>query len=211
MPLAHPDGTPATRESVMRLLVQEKLTVNHVKDNAGKRGSTAHDIAERFVKTGEAPDMAEVPDEAESYVRSAADFLVGPGSSLRFVGSEVMVWSPEDWFAGTFDGLVYDENDRLGLIDYKTSKRAYDTHVIQLAAYERARRVLKLDPVDFLAVVHISGEGCFDPSRHWFEVSGREIDTSIRDFLSIKQTYDRMQGRGKRLKDLHKSMNPKAR
>jgi hypothetical protein len=151
----------------------------------------------------------ELPEEAKPYVRSVADFLTSV--PLEHLGSEVMVWSEANWYAGTFDTLGRDAKGRLGLLDYKTSKRAYDSHLLQLCAYEGARRELKLDPVDFVAVVHISDEGVFDPERHWFEVTGKEIARTIEDFHSIKQTYDRMKARELRLKPLHRRMNPKGR
>lgn len=208
--LVDPDtGLVLDAAAVVKLLTKHKLTVNHVLKDAGKRGTAAHNAAERYVKFGETPRIGELPEEAKPYVRSVADFLTSV--PLEHLGSEVMVWSEANWYAGTFDTLGRDAKGRLGLLDYKTSKRAYDSHLLQLCAYEGARRELKLDPVDFVAVVHLSDEGVFDPERHWFEVTGKEIARTIEDFHSIKQTYDRMKARELRLKPLHRRMNPKGR
>lgn len=190
---------------VVRLLVGEKLTVNHVKDEAGKRGSVAHDAAEQYVKYGTAPNLATIDPAAKPYVQSAAGFFVEIEPDP--IGAELVVWSPKDWYAGTFDLLAWVDG-KLTLLDFKTSKRAYDTHFLQLCAYEAARRELGLRPAESVAVVHISGEGRFSRDEHYFAIEGDEIDATIADWRDVRQVHRAMQNRKVRLKELHRRMDP---
>jgi hypothetical protein len=188
-----------TREqAVVKLLTSYKATVNHIKDAAGSRGTAAHDALEAYLKHGKAPDLRKLTPEAKGYLQSGAGFMIE--MEPKSVGTEVMVWHPKLGYAGTFDLLAeFDDDGVLTLADYKTSKRIYDTHLLQLAAYEGARRALGLQPVERLAVVHLTPDGEWDRDTHWVEVTGPEIDHTIKDFESIHATYAALERRKARL------------
>ena len=90
--LAHPDGTPATQESVMALLVEHKLTVNHQRDKAGDRGSRVHDALETWAAMGTVPHPDDFSDEDRGYVQGLSDFLTT--ANIEPVAHEVMVGIP---------------------------------------------------------------------------------------------------------------------
>jgi hypothetical protein len=50
----------ADPESIVALLTQEKLTVNHVRKEAADRGTRVHDALERWAKTNVLPDPEDV-------------------------------------------------------------------------------------------------------------------------------------------------------
>lgn len=171
-------------DQIVKLLTRHKVTVNHVRDKAGDRGTAAHDQLERYGVHGTPLKPAAAPVEARGYIRSGAAFLAEMGPEL--LANEVAVWSPAHRFAGTFDAIARIDGE-LWLLDYKTSKRVYDTHHLQLAAYEGARRELGLEPIARQAVVHITPDGTFDPDVHFVEVVG-----TYEQFLAVKGADDAM-------------------
>lgn len=174
-----------------------KLTTNHVRDNAGARGNIAHAGAEEWIKTQKPFDLSTASGEAKGYYQSAASFFVEVDA--EWLASEVMVWSMKRWYAGTFD-LLARVNGKLVLLDLKTSKDVYDTHWLQLCAYEGARRELKLDPVEGIGVVHLTPDGQFDVDTQLPMIWGAEIDASINEFYAIKAAYDALEARKERQK-----------
>lgn len=178
------DGNALDDAALVKLLTTHKLTVNHVKESAGARGSIAHDQLERHGRDGTPIRPAKAPEEVRGYVRSAALFLAE--FSPEFLANEVMVWSPTRWFAGTFDAIVRIDGE-LWMIDYKTSKRVYESHHLQLAAYEGARRELGLEPIEHAGVVLLPPDGGFNPKKHFVESVA-----TFEDFLGVKGAYDAM-------------------
>jgi len=197
--LAHQDGTPATLESVMALMVQEKLTVNHARDKAGDRGKAVHDALEVWAKNGLMPDPMMFPFEQHGYVVGLCKFLrdVNPEP----VAAEVMVGSLEHGFAGRYDldlrvpkecEVVFHRTPKRGpqyarlkpgLIrtDLKSSKGVYPTHHMQLAAYEGAAIECGYEESVAQGVLHVSAEGEYEFVRS---------KAVLADFLAVKGAYD---------------------
>lgn len=180
------------------LLTIHKLTVNHVRDKAGKRGTVAHKQLERYGKDGTPLNLGEADEAARGYVRGAARLVIE--ERPRILATEVMVWSEQHGFAGTFDALV-EKDGRLGLWDYKTSKRVYDSHHLQLGAYEGARRDLGLRPIDFAQVVLLTPDGDYELTDVDFG------EDTFEEFLAIKGAYDALQNRKARLKAARKNQS----
>ena len=61
-------------------------------------------------------------------------------SGLKVVRSEQPVWDLELGYAGTVDVIAQAPDGSLGVLDIKTSKGAYDTMHLQVAAYMHAAR-----------------------------------------------------------------------
>jgi hypothetical protein len=66
------------------------------------------------------------------------------------------------------------------LIDAKTSKSIYSTHLLQLEAYEGAGVECGYEPTDMRAVLHVSEHGLYQLRR---------TDTAFEDWLAILHTY----------------------
>lgn len=192
--LGHPDGTPATKESITALLTEHKLTVNHVRDSAGVRGQSAHDALETYAKTGHRPNLDDYPEEERGYVEGVDKFIVD--SSFEPIETEVMVGSAKHGYAGRYD-LLANQSERtvvtrnlkrqnrteelpsgVYLYDLKTTKYVYDTHHLQLSAYEGASRECGYTPSDQRAVVLVSADGTYEVHRsepcypQWLAVLG---------------------------------------
>ena len=199
--LAHEvSGTPATLESVMPLIVSEKLSTNHARDKAGDRGISVHDAFETWCVTGNKPDPSIFPDEERGYVEGLNAFLddVNPEP----YAAEVMVGSVEHGFAGRYDAriripkecqVVFHRTPKRGpqyatlkagvlLGDLKTSKGVYmESHGRQLEAYELASVECGYDPTTARGILHVNAEG------------GYELVRSIctgQDFLDVLKVWN---------------------
>lgn len=187
-------------DQVLEEIKSQKLTVNHVRDKAGDRGTNVHKALELWADTGTIP----VPDvfgpEERGYVQGLKDFLYD--SEATPLASEVMVGSLEWGFAGRFDLIaeipegrhVFVHRTKKGrgdrceeipagkwLLDLKTSKDVYASHMLQLAGYELAYQECYGEDTDFQGVIQVSEDGRYKL------VQSR---ATPYHFKSLKQLYD---------------------
>lgn len=195
---------PATTQDIIDLLTAEKITVNHVKDKAAKRGGNVHDALEMYGMTKMLPVVENFPEEERGYVQSLRSFLDLVQGNMHTKGLEVMVASKEHRFAGRYDlDVVFDVSFPVvrkvfpkknpvfvdvepgpWLIDLKTSKGVYETHLFQLEAYEIARVECGHEPTVGRAVLHVQADG-----RYEFVPSPLGPD----GFLKLRAAYDAIQ------------------
>lgn len=130
------------------------------RDEAARRGTEVHAIAERIGR-GEEVD---VPDELAGHVESAVRFY--DEWQPRILLAEVVVYNMEHRYAGTLDFIAEFPDGRVGLCDFKTSKGVYADTALQLAAYRNASHYLDDDgepqpmpAVDWCGVVHVRADG----------------------------------------------------
>ena len=203
----------ATPENVEELVKQNKLDVNNTRDEAGDRGTSTHAALETWAgNTSWRPDISDYPDEEFDYLVALNKFLDDMGDAWETEGVEIAVGSLEHGFAGRYDlrgrvlrdvklvnrTLTIDGKGLLKagpkhiilpagtrcLLDAKTSKSIYPTHLMQLEAYEGAGIECGYDPTDMRAVIHLSGHGeyQFFPANAHYE-----------DFLSLIPAYKAVQ------------------
>ena len=188
-------------EDWVRLLTEQRLTVNHVRDKGADRGKSVHSALERYILSGRLPDPADYPAEEQGYVAGLVRFL--DHAKLEPVASEVMVGSAEHGFAGRYDldarisspvvldGRVFRGKTRavgidVGLykFDLKTSKGIYDTHHLQLSGYELAAVECGYSPTDGQVVVCVSADGTYEVAVN---------RSTPEQFLAILRCYEAMQ------------------
>ena len=193
----------STVEEWVELLTQHKLTVNHVRDQAGDRGQAVHDALELWASGNYVlPEPLIYAPEEQGYVRGLRDFLIDCGAEA--VASEVMVGSAKHKYAGRFDLRARIPHDtdvvvktypvrkplrgRLEggewLLDLKTSKGVYDTHYLQLEAYETASIECGYEPTIQRGVIHVTEDG-----RYELAVS----KATFTDFKAVLSAYKRLQ------------------
>ena len=186
----------ALPDTVVALLTQHKLTVNHVRDKAGDRGTSVHNALEVFLETGKMPDPSMYHDEQAGYVQGLCGFLFDCPTMLS-IESEVMVGSKSHRFAGRFDLLCLIGETELCtnakkdiresfpagrvLFDLKTSSGVYESHHFQLSAYELASRECGYPETDYQAVVRVTPDGTYEVIRN---------RSTAEDFLAVKSVYD---------------------
>lgn len=112
---------------------------DQIRDEAGDRGSTVHKLTEQFDAGEEVKLMDENGYVAykliewamfERYVEFRKRF------PLEVIYSELNMSSDMLGFAGTLDRVVK-FNDRILILDIKTSNSLYDHYWLQMAAYEK--------------------------------------------------------------------------
>jgi hypothetical protein len=198
-------------ESILKLLTEHKMTVNHVRDKAGDRGTRAHNAFEAWAGLGEIPDISDWPLEEQGYGRALLAFIADVGDGIVFDELEVMVGSKEHGFAGRFDARGYTTKE-LRLVtsalttkneirkrgpkyttvpagikllgDVKTSKGIYGTHLLQLEGYEGASIEAGYEPTDARVVIHLTMHGLYEFKR---------ARATYEDFLAILHTYHALQ------------------
>lgn len=155
--------------------IKEKLTTNHIKEEAGLRGTNVHAVLEDF-GVGLPPDPMKFPADQRGYVAALSKWWLDQEPEM--LESEVIVGSREHRYAGRFDGVVLFHagpyEGRRCLIDLKTSKSVYLSHLKQLRGYEVAYREMEAgDPFDHMLVIHANKHGdynvveSFITEEHW--------------------------------------------
>jgi hypothetical protein len=178
--LALADGTPATQENLVALVTAERLSVNHTLTKAGDRGTSVHDALEDWCKTGTHPHPEIYPEAERPYVEGLCKFLVDFGPAFD-IQAEVMVGSLQHLYAGRYDfrcrwgggpmvTRTYPKRKNkieelpAGelLVDLKTSSGVYQSHQLQLAAYELASVEDGYSPTDYQYVLHVTKTGEYE-------------------------------------------------
>ena len=163
----HPDDCerlrPMGREPMVAAL---KATPWEARDEAGRRGTEVHTLAEKLVHGEE----VEVPDELAGHVESAVKFLDEwkPTPIL----TECSVAHREHWWAGRFDLIASLPDGRTICWDWKTTRSGiFAETALQLAAYSHAEfYVTDDDPGTELALPTI--DECY---AVWIRADGYDV------------------------------------
>ena len=203
-----PGYVVATKEALTKLLVQRKLSVNHIRDQAGDRGQTVHDAFQAWVDDGTMPDPIFYPETERGYVVALLEWI-GDVDSFTQGKSEVMVGSYVHRFAGRYDaegklkgnfrvrrgspgGRRPEERadiEGLTLLDLKTSKGIYPSHHLQLEAYEEARKEGGLPPTKQRVVIQLSADGTYECAISRAEFG--DYEAVLRVFNAIQRIKGR--------------------
>lgn len=183
-----------TPEDVEALLTSHKLTVNHVRDQAGDRGTSVHRALEDWADARVIPDPDKYPDNERGYVEGVLKFTQDVRAERLL--SEVMVGSAEHAYAGRYDlrakiqdselvtSIKRDKREKFPagtyLLDLKTSKGVYDTHFLQLEAYEQASQECGFPATMGRLVVRVSKDGGYEVHRS---------PAVFGDFLTVRRVH----------------------
>lgn len=146
-------------EGACKLLIEHKLTVNHVVRTAAVRGQGAHDALEQWATDGRVPRPSEFPAEDRGFIQALARALMVLRPEVE--ATEVVVGSAVHGFAGRYDMRAVSDGRRVRL-DLKTGKAVYPTHMLQLAGYEIAALEMGEEPSDRQLVVRLGAGGEFE-------------------------------------------------
>lgn len=92
-----------TLDNLTALVKRQKLTTNHVKELAGKRGVSVHGAMEAWVNDGIVPDPQFYPEEEQGYIKGLLAFITDVGTFKSKPQAEIMVGSVEHRIAGRYD------------------------------------------------------------------------------------------------------------
>lgn len=172
-------------------------TLEEARAPAATAGTMAHDLVEAHIKGEELPDLF---GNANVIAKARAAFEVYLGwqsmTKLEIRHTEVSLVSEKHRFGGRLDaiGVV---NDKLVLVDWKTSNSVYADYLYQLAAYRLMWEETYPDhPIigGFHLCRFAKEEGDF--SHHYFPSLDEETET----FLLMRRLYDRVKKTEKRVK-----------
>lgn len=184
---------------IAKLATLNKLTVNHIRDNAGDRGLNAHSAFETWAETGIFPAVDAFPEDQRGYVTGLIKFF--DETTLSHVQTEVGVASRTHQYGGRYDirakitNKRYDFLDVPSILDLKTSKRVYVGHFLQMEGYEGASVECGWKPSDMRAVVHCAN-GDYTIVRSQ-DVSEDGEPCTFDDFLAVlrvKRVVERLGG-----------------
>lgn len=172
--------TNLDQQAAIDLLKREPLrSLNRAAD----RGTDVHAIADRYAKTGEIGEITQHNGYVEALVRFFQDHQPLP------ILAEYTVFG--DGYAGSFDMVcrLPALDNRLVVLDYKTSKAIYNDTAAQLAAYANAAEYIdendRLHPmpkVDTGVVVRFAADG-------EYEVREMNLDNGWQLFQAAKAIY----------------------
>jgi hypothetical protein len=166
-----------------RAIANAGLTCENEKIKGQDRGQALHQAIEAMILSEDLavdPTDFEDPEHAK-YARSFAAFMAD--YRPKFEMAEVRVCYPELGYAGTFDAVAKvtarpkgargpDVTGKRIILDWKTnvSKKTYESHLYQLAAYQLAMERWD-DPVEGAAVVAIGPMGDVKGKPYTFKVN----------------------------------------
>jgi hypothetical protein len=171
----------------------------HLYDVVGKAaeaGTIAHDMIEQnllhgklFLEGEQLPDCAVIADEdvIKKARNSFAQFLKwNAQTKIRVVQTEKSLVSEKHRYGGTWDGIGRDVDDKLVLIDWKTSNGVYGDYLYQLAAYAILIEecMPELGPVTGFHLLRVAKEHA-DFAHHYYG----ELESEKRGFILMRELY----------------------
>jgi hypothetical protein len=160
---------------------------------AGGRGTNVHDLAEEMAKsllsTGKLPAKQSIPSDTTGYVAALKKFYDERiKDKLAVVHVEVPVVSLMNQYAGTLDVILLDEATGVFyIVDWKTSKDIYESHLLQITAYEHAAKEQEWIPRNaptIGTVVRLGADGNYEM---------RNSDFELADFMSVYRVWQFLQ------------------
>lgn len=137
-----------------------KVDVNKFLNERASFGTACHAVAERF-GTGIVSKQSDIPlrlsqvDYTYLIDKLTKFFSSLQASNMSVVGTELILHGER--FGGTPDLLcMHTDTKEYTLFDYKTSKKVYDSHWIQLAGYTMLLEELYQIRVSYIGVVLLS-------------------------------------------------------
>lgn len=176
-----------TQDDVKELLKSRNFSPYQQKSLAATRGSGVHDVFETFLLEGTA-NLSLIPDGMQGYARQAIAWVVE--AKPEVIVTEATVASLRYGYAGTLD-LLCKLDGVPTIVDLKTSKRIYETHAIQLAAYRLALREVGWD-IDQAAVLRVGPE---PTGKYQFKMFDKEaLDKQEATWKAMLGLYRQMKG-----------------
>ena len=176
---------PPDRDGAYRLL---KGSPWSHRDRAANVGTIVHDIIAKLTLDEE----VDVPVAAQPYVDAWGEFVRDYGD--EFEAAEMTVFSLEHGYAGTLDAL-FRFGKLLGTLDYKTRQgkkkaavSAYETELLQVAAYSKAEWILlpdgsmeRMPKIDGGSILMLCDDG--------YAISKIDMESDFEGFLAARALF----------------------
>lgn len=184
----------------LKRLAREEGSVQtplNVMEAAGDRGTTVHDVAEQVFRDNVWPDKALIPEHLHGYVTALKRWYDAriDGKGFEVLAVEVNLASISKYpyiYAGTCDLILKDSTDTYHVIDFKTSKGIYESHLLQSTAYGYAAWEEGYIPEGALVMAHVVRFGADG------KYATKTSECTIEDFIDVYKVYLWLQKMGAR-------------
>lgn len=164
------DGHNFTRDDVKSMLEVAKTAHTEKKEAQASVGSVVHHYAQHGSVSEEYEDLSF--DDKERADRGIASFDQWKTSELPLIlQTEFLVYSKKHKYVGTADGLA-EINRKKYIIDYKTSKGIYTSHLYQTSAYLRAYEEETGETLDGAMIIHFRKEDVYNRDGELIHLAG---------------------------------------
>ena len=150
-------------------------------EQASDRGKRVHKITE-FYDAGTL-DESSIPDELGGYAGAWVDYM--EASQAVICEIELRVKSKKLRFAGTLDRVALID-DRLAIVDIKTTSQSHPGHAVQTMAYSMAYSEMSGNKIQDRYCVYLRSDGTYTVVKHSSPANDR-LDKSI--WLSALAVY----------------------
>ena len=165
-----------TEENASQILKEAKKYHEQLRDEAMDIGSQVHYLIEQYLLGNPYDDLinekTQLPFEAFLQWQKARKF--------KLVKAEHPVWSKKR-YAGTLDCVAY-LNNKLYVIDFKTSNAIYPEYLLQVASYWKAYEEMSGQKVKGLGILRLD-KGTGMPE--WVEFSKKEANRAFKMFMCL--------------------------
>jgi len=149
------------------------------RDTSADLGTLAHAWIEKFAKGKNPKPVKKIAFITDNFVKWATN------NDIRFVESEVRLYSEKFWYAGTMD-LIYTkgENPDKFIADVKTQNALYDrTPFAQMAGYQIALEEHGILDIKGRTIIRCGKDGSFEVKE------SLDFDTDKKIFLACLDLY----------------------
>lgn len=176
------EAQPYTQEDKDRIIKEARSHWRDFRDEAGGWGTTAHKAIEEWFKSGDWPSEP-LPQQVDNALGLFTEFW--DNSGYRVMEVEKPLYYMPLAVGGLGDWLGWDEQGRLGILDYKTSSGIWADFHIQVAAYFNMARGMGL-PVEWAAILHI---GKYDPFPRCQILTEKQLEAGWQMFRHLAHVY----------------------
>ena len=179
------DLVPLNEENYKRIFALAQKAHETFTHKAADRGTRLHDACHKFALNEPQVIDPDIQDQYNDFLRWADEYKMRP------LYTERMVFCDKYMFAGQFDLMcmltIPDRGEVCYLIDYKTSKRLYDSHITQSGGYKIAHDNQFGPMIDDMGVLVMPQVGT---PLVWADLAGHseEIEQSFLACLKLYQS-----------------------
>ena len=163
---------------------------------AGKEGTQVHEAAEALVKGEEVSWMDDYGNARYSQIvweMILKFYEFWSTYKPELISTEEFVWSDKHKYAGTAD-LVVKMNDKIWLLDLKTSNSIHKSYDLQLASYAKALEESKDIKIERTGIIWLKAQSR-GPSKQKGKIQGRgwkiiEVNQIDKNFELFKMIYE---------------------
>ncbi len=192
------NGANFTPDDLKSMLAVAKKAHTEKKDAAANAGSVVHDYIEAHntdptTKIEDIDGYEELEEVDKEKVHKALQGYEKWFESVvkNMIEAEFIVYSKSENFVGTCDAIVKTHDGRQMIVDYKTSKGIYTSHIMQVSAYLKAYEEEHDVKLDGALLVHFVKEDIEDKEGNIIQEAGTHgvLELSRSDIVKAYKTF----------------------